>query len=88
MLETTFLIDLERERHRAEEGPAHRYLGSRPEERLHVATTTAGELGAGIELAVARAKRDQKCWAGGDSGHQQAQADAWSNLGRCQRLLR
>lgn len=43
---------------------------------------------AWLELAVARAKRDQKCWAGGDGGHQQAQADAWANLGRCQRLLR
>ena len=43
---------------------------------------------AWLELAVARAKRDQKCWAGGDAGHQQAQADAWANLGRCQRLLR
>ena len=43
---------------------------------------------AWLELAVARAKRDQRCWAGGDAGHQQAQADAWANLGRCQRLLR
>jgi RHS repeat-associated protein len=43
---------------------------------------------AWLELAVARAKRDQKCWAGGDAGHQQAQADAWANLGRRQRLLR
>lgn len=49
MLETTFLIDLERERHRREEGQAHRYLRSRPEERLHVAVTTAGELGAGVD---------------------------------------
>ena len=48
MLETTFLIDLERERHRREEGPAHRYLRGRPEERLHVAVTTAGEIGAGV----------------------------------------
>ena len=48
----------------------------------------AARASAWLELAVARAKRDQKCWAGGDAGHQQAQADAWSNLGRCQRLLR
>ena len=48
MLETTFLIDLERERHRREEGLAHRYLRGRPEERLHVAVTTAGEIGAGV----------------------------------------
>jgi type VI secretion system secreted protein VgrG len=32
---------------------------------------------AWLQLAVARAIRDQKCWAGGDPGHQQAQADAW-----------
>ncbi len=47
MLETTFLIDLERERHRNLEGAAHRFLQRRAEERLHVAVTTAGELGAG-----------------------------------------
>ncbi len=48
MLETTFLIDLERERHRREDGPAHRFLRSHSEERLHVAVTSAGELGAGV----------------------------------------
>lgn len=43
---------------------------------------------AWMELAIARTKRDMKCWGGGDEGHQKAQADAWTNLGRCQRMLR
>jgi RHS repeat-associated protein len=42
---------------------------------------------AWLALATARAKRDQKCFNGGDQNHQQAQADAWSNLGRCDRLM-
>jgi RHS repeat-associated protein len=42
---------------------------------------------AWLALATARARRDVKCWRGGDSGHQQAQADAWSNVGNCARLL-
>jgi type VI secretion system secreted protein VgrG len=41
-----------------------------------------------LDLASARAKRDQKCWAGGDAGHQQAQAAAWSHVGQCARLLK
>lgn len=43
---------------------------------------------AWLDLATARAKRDQKCWAGGDEGHQQAQGDAWSHVGRCAGLLK
>jgi type VI secretion system secreted protein VgrG len=42
---------------------------------------------AWLGLAVARANRDQKCWGGGDDGHQQAQSDAWTNAGNCGRLL-
>ena len=42
---------------------------------------------AWLELATARARRDMKCWNGGDEGHQQAQADAWSHVGNCARLL-
>jgi predicted nucleic acid-binding protein len=49
ILETTFLIDLERERHRREEGAAHRFLRSRAEERLYIAVMTAGEIGAGVD---------------------------------------
>jgi len=43
---------------------------------------------AWLDLAVARARRDQKCWAGGDEGHQQAQAAAWSHVGRCAALIK
>ena len=42
---------------------------------------------AWLGLAVARAKRDQKCWNGGDVGHQQAQADAWTNVGNCGSMM-
>jgi hypothetical protein len=42
---------------------------------------------AWLDLAIARARRDVKCWDGGDAGHQQAQADAWSQVGNCSRLL-
>jgi RHS repeat-associated protein len=44
-------------------------------------------LNAWLDLATYRAKRDQTCWAGGDAGHQQAQADAWRHVGQCSRLL-
>jgi uncharacterized protein RhaS with RHS repeats len=44
--------------------------------------------GAWLDLAIARAKREEKCWAGGDEGHQQAQATAWSHVGICGGLLR
>jgi RHS repeat-associated protein len=43
---------------------------------------------AWLELATARTRHDQKCWSGGNAGHQVAQADAWSHVGRCQGLLR
>jgi predicted nucleic acid-binding protein len=47
ILETTFLIDLERERSRDTSGPAHRFLESHAVERLHITAITAGELAAG-----------------------------------------
>jgi RHS repeat-associated protein len=43
--------------------------------------------GAWLALAEARSKRDQVCWAGGDEGHQQAQADAWHHVGKCGNML-
>lgn len=48
ILETTFLVDLERERHRQATGPAHRFLEEHAEERLALTVTTAGELAAGV----------------------------------------
>jgi predicted nucleic acid-binding protein len=47
ILETTFLVDLERERRRKEVGRAQRFLSARPEERLWLTMTTVGELASG-----------------------------------------
>ena len=43
---------------------------------------------AWVDLASARAQRDETCWNGGDMGHQQAQADAWKNAGNCGNLMK
>ena len=39
---------------------------------------------AWLDLAIKRARRDEKRWAGGDAGHQEAQAAAWQNAAKCQ----
>ena len=51
ILETTFLIDLERELARGGDGPAQRFLGSHAAHRLFITPTIAGELAAGTSLA-------------------------------------
>ena len=43
---------------------------------------------AWLKQASARAHRDEKCFRGGDPGHQEAQASAWEHVGRCQRMLK
>ena len=43
---------------------------------------------AWLSQAEARAKRDGRCFRGGDAGHQQAQASAWEHVGRCKRILK
>ncbi len=50
VLETTFLIDLERELARGAPGPAHDFLAARPTESLFITFTIAGELAAGMPL--------------------------------------
>ena len=50
ILETTFLVDLEREALREEEGPAHRFLRDNPDRELCITLTTAGELASGPRL--------------------------------------
>jgi predicted nucleic acid-binding protein len=50
ILETTFLVDLERELARGEVGPAQRFLERNPDAGLHVTFTIAGELAAGTSL--------------------------------------
>ena len=51
ILETTFLIDLERELTRRGDGPAQRFLESHAGHRLFITPTIAGELAAGTSLA-------------------------------------
>ena len=51
ILETTFLIDLEREAVRGSPGAAHGFLEDRAEARLHISLVTAGELAAGPRLS-------------------------------------
>jgi predicted nucleic acid-binding protein len=50
ILETTFLIDLERELGVAEPGPAHRFLEAHPDHQLYITFTVAGEMAAGPRL--------------------------------------
>jgi tRNA(fMet)-specific endonuclease VapC len=56
MLETTFLVDLEREAARGEEGPAMAFLTGAGEARLHLALVTAGEMACGPR------SRDRSSW--------------------------
>lgn len=57
ILETSFFIDLERERRRSEPGSAHEFLDRHSEDRFYLTFTIAGELAAGASLA------DRDAWA-------------------------
>jgi predicted nucleic acid-binding protein len=48
ILETTFLIDLEREARRGREGRAHRFLADHADDALYLTFTITGELAAGF----------------------------------------
>jgi tRNA(fMet)-specific endonuclease VapC len=50
ILETTFLVDLEREALAGEPGPAHRFLEDNAGKELCITLTTAGELACGPRL--------------------------------------
>ncbi len=50
ILETTFLVDFERENNRGVPGPAVAFLESHENARLYVTFTVAGELAAGTSL--------------------------------------
>lgn len=50
ILETTFLVDLERELTRTAPGRAQDFLAARPTEPLFITFTVAGELAAGMSL--------------------------------------
>lgn len=56
ILETTFLVDLEREAGRQRPGPAMDFLSSAPEIRLHITLTTVGEMACGAT------GRDRVAW--------------------------
>lgn len=51
ILETSFLVDFERENNRGTAGPAVGFLESHEDARLYVTFTVAGELAAGTSLA-------------------------------------
>jgi predicted nucleic acid-binding protein len=51
IVETTFLIDLERERQRQTEGLAHRFLERNESARLFVTVTILGEFAAGPRVS-------------------------------------
>ena len=50
ILETTFLVDLEREALRGQPGSAHRFLEENADRELCITLTTAGELACGPRL--------------------------------------
>ncbi len=58
ILETTFLIDLEREAARGAPGPAHALLARHAQHRLYLTPTIAGELAAGASMT------DRERWEG------------------------
>jgi predicted nucleic acid-binding protein len=51
ILETTFLVDLERELARGSTGPVQDFLAAHEDARLHITFTVAGELAAGTSLS-------------------------------------
>lgn len=56
ILETTFLVDLEREARRGESGPAFGFLDGIPQTRLSITLVSAGEMAAGLD------GRDRTAW--------------------------
>lgn len=56
IVETTFLIDLEREHHRGAPGPAVEFLEHNPDARLYLPFIVAGEIAAGVSM------RDRARW--------------------------
>jgi len=56
ILETTFLIDLEREESKGVAGPAVSFLEAHESARMYLTFTAAGELAAGLSLG------DRELW--------------------------
>jgi len=59
ILDSTFLVDFEREMRRGETGPACRLLEKQGESLLAITFTVAGELAAGASLGADRAKWEE-----------------------------
>jgi predicted nucleic acid-binding protein len=51
IVETTFLIDLEREHQRGKPGPAVAFLEANDDARLYLTFTIAGEMAAGVPMS-------------------------------------
>jgi predicted nucleic acid-binding protein len=51
ILETSFLVDFERENNRGVPGPALAFLEAHEDDRLYITFTVLGELAAGLSLA-------------------------------------
>ncbi len=58
ILETTFLVDLERESRAGAPGRAHAFLEEHPDQELCITLTTAGELASGPRV------EDRAAWQG------------------------
>lgn len=58
ILETTFLVDLEREERRRRAGPAHAFLEEHAPARLLITVTVAGELASGAGASERQAWSD------------------------------
>ncbi len=56
ILDSTFLVDFERERKKRKRGAAFAFLNAHADDRFCITFTIAGELAAGLSLGVARAK--------------------------------
>ena len=56
ILDSTFLVDFERESAHRSDGPATRFLQTRPDEELCITFTIAGELAAGESMGRDRAQ--------------------------------
>jgi predicted nucleic acid-binding protein len=83
ILETTFLVDLERELNRGREGAAHQFLDRRRRDRFYITPTIAGELAAGASLA------ERKAWEGfvRPFGILEMNEEVWWQYGQLYRYL-
>lgn len=84
ILETTFLIDLEREHRRSEKGPAIRFLGDHRSAGLCVTGISAGEIAGGLEVD------ERRRWEGLIGRFEVIDTDleAWWTYGRIYRHLK